>query len=178
MRNLRAFNLAPLLAKQGWRILENPDSMVANVLKHKYFPRSDLLSAPKLKNASFVWKNISSALFILRRGATFDFLSNKFVWSLSADGVFSTKSAYSLVEELNLGSNIHIEQSTRIHLVDFWKNLWKVGVPKKIKIFIWKAFHNGLHVGWELQRRLGVHDSRCKICGCKMETSIHLFKDC
>ena len=43
-RNLRAFNLA-MLAKQAWRILNNPSSLVARVLKAKYFPTGNLLNA-------------------------------------------------------------------------------------------------------------------------------------
>ena len=42
--NLQAFNLA-MLAKQARRILSNPDSLVARVLKAKYFPTRDFLNA-------------------------------------------------------------------------------------------------------------------------------------
>ena len=37
-RDLKAFNLA-LLAKQGWRILENPRSLVHRVYKEKYLAK-------------------------------------------------------------------------------------------------------------------------------------------
>ena len=43
-RNLQAFNLA-MLAKQAWRILTNPTSLIARVFKTRYFPYADILSA-------------------------------------------------------------------------------------------------------------------------------------
>ena len=43
-RNLQGFNLA-MLAKQAWRILTNPTSLIARVFKTCYFPSADILSA-------------------------------------------------------------------------------------------------------------------------------------
>ena len=43
-RDLKAYNLA-LLAKQGWRLQNNPHSLVYRVLKARYFPNIDFLHA-------------------------------------------------------------------------------------------------------------------------------------
>jgi hypothetical protein len=40
---LECFNMA-LLVKQGWRLLQNPDSIVAKVLKEKYYSGKSFLS--------------------------------------------------------------------------------------------------------------------------------------
>jgi hypothetical protein len=33
------------LAKQGWRFLQHPESLVAQVFRVKYFPRKDFLES-------------------------------------------------------------------------------------------------------------------------------------
>lgn len=43
-RDLSSFNQA-LVAKQGWRILHNPDSFMAKVLKAKYSKHTDFMEA-------------------------------------------------------------------------------------------------------------------------------------
>ena len=51
-RDLHAFNLA-MLAKQGWRMLEEPSSLMARVYKAKYFPKSDVRGASIGSNPSY-----------------------------------------------------------------------------------------------------------------------------
>lgn len=51
-----AFHQA-FLAKQGWRILQNPSSLVCHVLKAKYFPDSSFFDAKVGHNASYIWCN-------------------------------------------------------------------------------------------------------------------------
>jgi hypothetical protein len=51
-RDLVLFNKA-MLAKQGWRIIQNPSSLMAEVFKAKYFPHGDFLSASLGNRPSF-----------------------------------------------------------------------------------------------------------------------------
>ena len=66
-RNLQAFNLA-MLAKQAWRILTNPTSLIARVLKACYFPSGDILSATLGSNSSYSWRSIFNSLEVIRKG--------------------------------------------------------------------------------------------------------------
>ena len=64
-RDLRAFNLA-MLAKQGWRLLRDNNSLVYHCLEARYFPRYHLFDAKESPNCSFTWKSIVVALPILK----------------------------------------------------------------------------------------------------------------
>ena len=66
-KDLKAFNLA-LLAKQGWRITQDSDSLANRVLKAKYFPNSNFLEAQLGKNSSYRWRSLVAARGVLNRG--------------------------------------------------------------------------------------------------------------
>ena len=58
-RDLKAFNLA-LLAKQGWHLQMNNNSLVHRVLKARYFPNTDFLHAKLGIKPLFAWRSILS----------------------------------------------------------------------------------------------------------------------
>lgn len=58
--NLTKFNVA-LLVNQGWRLIENSDSLLARVLKEKYFPHCDFFNSILKTNASYTWRSLWSA---------------------------------------------------------------------------------------------------------------------
>ena len=65
-RDLHAFNLA-MLAKQVWRLLSNPDTLCARVLRAKYYPDGNLLKAGPKKGSSFMWQSIVVGLQTFKR---------------------------------------------------------------------------------------------------------------
>lgn len=65
--DVHAFNIA-MLAKQGWRLLQNPDSLCARVLKAKYFRQGDLLSAKPHEGISYTWRSILKGVKLLKKG--------------------------------------------------------------------------------------------------------------
>jgi hypothetical protein len=66
-RDLVIFNQA-LLAKQGWRLIQNPSSLVAKIFQSKYYPSSSFLEAPLGSRVSFVWRSLFHAKGLLLRG--------------------------------------------------------------------------------------------------------------
>ncbi|XP_071933729.1 uncharacterized protein [Coffea arabica] len=66
-RDLEHFNSA-LLAKQLWRILMQPDSLVSGVLAAKYKVSQTGWEGEAPKNASWVWRSIASSSSVLQKG--------------------------------------------------------------------------------------------------------------
>ncbi|XP_042972810.1 uncharacterized protein LOC122304618 [Carya illinoinensis] len=67
-RDLESFNLA-LLAKQGWRIIQQTNSLAAQVLKLKYFPSVEFLQAKVRNRPSFIWRSFCAAKGLIEKGS-------------------------------------------------------------------------------------------------------------
>ena len=52
-RDIRSYNLA-MLAKQGWRLLQEKNSLLYSCFKAKYFSRCEFLKAKDCQNSSYV----------------------------------------------------------------------------------------------------------------------------
>jgi hypothetical protein len=66
-RDIELFNLA-LLARQAWRIVQDPNSLSARILKAVYFPDSDFLVAEAGSSPSQVWRSILEEKEVLLKG--------------------------------------------------------------------------------------------------------------
>ncbi|KAL4281084.1 hypothetical protein GQ457_03G012790 [Hibiscus cannabinus] len=52
-RDIGKFNIV-LLAKQGWRLISKSDSLVAQLLKAKYYPTTDFMQSRLCANLSYI----------------------------------------------------------------------------------------------------------------------------
>jgi hypothetical protein len=66
-RDLVIFNKA-LLAKQLWRIFQNSDSLVARILKAKYYPHGSIMDAIMGRRLFYAWRSIISAKSVIDHG--------------------------------------------------------------------------------------------------------------
>lgn len=66
-RDTELFNLA-MLAKQGWRILQDPNSLSRRLLKAKYFPLVNLLDSELGTQPSQIWRAVHAGLEVLTLG--------------------------------------------------------------------------------------------------------------
>ena len=66
-RDMELLNLA-LLARQAWRILHEPLTLSARILKATYFPASTILEAELGSRPSQVWRAILEGRDVLKQG--------------------------------------------------------------------------------------------------------------
>ena len=98
-QNLRAFN-QDMLAKQVWRILSNPTSLVTRVLKWKCFPTGDVLNAKLGSLPSYSWRSIHSSLEVIKNGSRWRVGNGKLIhiWD---DRWLPTPSTYKVISPPN-----------------------------------------------------------------------------
>lgn len=98
------------------------------------------------------------------------------IWPRCRDGLYSVKTGYQLLCELDtqnraLGSDM---TSGRV----FWRRLWKVRVPNKIKKNLWRACSKALPTRCNLLRRKMLEDPTCPHCSIGNESTMHALWEC
>jgi hypothetical protein len=66
-RDFESFNLA-MLAKQVWRLISDPSSLCARVLRAKYYPDGNILRAGLKTGCFFTWQSIVAGITTFKRG--------------------------------------------------------------------------------------------------------------
>ncbi|KAA3466902.1 reverse transcriptase [Gossypium australe] len=237
------FNI-PLLVKQGLRLLNFPDSLVAQVFKAKYFPENNFLDSCLGNSCSYVWRSIWATKDTLKKGLIWkvgtgmnisitedawipnyvnvrlmsrfnnlqgdkvadlinsnerewnrELIVNTFpedvadlilqiplllerhedflAWNGESSGEFSVRSSYKLLQGLD-PTAYALQNIYR----DFYIKLWRIEMPTKIKIFIWKISWNYLTNRVNMIIRRLATSSLCPRCGGGDETMNHLFREC
>lgn len=67
--------------------------------------------------------------------------------------------------------------SDRTKMKEFWKFLWQLDCPNKVKQFLWKACKNILPTNHQLASRKVIVEDSCGFCG-MCETSSHILWGC
>ena len=123
-RDLRSFNLA-LLAKQGWRLQQQSNSLFYQVFKSKYFPDTSFVQAQQGRNPSYVWQSILAAQPIFKHGMRWQVGNgeNIYIWK---DKWIPNPSTYQIISPRTLLP----EDATVNVLIDAdhgtWRSLYRV----------------------------------------------------
>lgn len=67
--SIQEFNIT-MLGKQSWRLMTSPNTLLAQVLKGKYYPDCDLLEAKIGRNPSYTWRSLCASFVMLKNGCS------------------------------------------------------------------------------------------------------------
>ncbi|KAH9741755.1 putative reverse transcriptase/RNA-dependent DNA polymerase [Citrus sinensis] len=209
-KDMSCFNQA-LVAKQSWRIIQDPESLMARVLKARYFKNDDFFNAKIVYRSNWLLRpttfrpisprtlaaDTKVAELISPKGEwKRDWIQQHFIkedaeiisriplprhtamdelcWHYDKLGKYSVKSGYQLALKEKFpsapsSSNLEPRQ---------WNAIWKLDLPEKIKIFMWRAVKNLLPTAENLWKRKVVPDPICQRCKRGVETSVHAMVKC
>ena len=102
---------------------------------------------------------------------------DKQVWAPTNNGRFSVRSAYRVAVELaSEGSAGVASDDSRMRR--FWKQIWQLNIPHKVRHFAWRACRDTLPTKENLIRRKVLTEGCCELCNLGLESSSHLFWEC
>ncbi|KAL5556882.1 hypothetical protein UlMin_039118 [Ulmus minor] len=141
-----------------------------------WLPRDGIfrISSPRVlgefaKVSSLITASGSWDSSIIRERSTPDTL----LWHYDKSGHYTVRSGYWLA---NKGRSV--PSSSTVSLNSWWKRLWRLRVPAKIRIFIWKAFYNWIPSSVNLANHGVPSQKRCLICNEANYTTLHALWGC
>ncbi|CAL1395909.1 unnamed protein product [Linum trigynum] len=240
IRSTREVNIS-MLAKSGWRLLQEKDSLWVQMVRAKYGgDRQQLDLLKPTQGSSFTWASFTKAANLLRQGCAWNvhsgrqtkfwsdpwilqgplyeaaagpvteedrqlmvasfvdeegnWLTEKFedllppeiiqkimvqavdplsmetdklFWKPTADGRFSTKSAYVLQQG---APGTEGQQG--------WKTIWHLPVPERVRCFMWLVMQGKVTTNEMRVRRHLSEDGSCYRCVSQEENLAHIFRNC
>jgi hypothetical protein len=96
---------------------------------------------------------------------------DRLIWAYSTMGSFSVQSAYHLEVQRRgksqcSGSSIPDDHTS-------WASIWKLQVPRAVRLYLWRACNNILPTKDKLLRCKIVDEPNCPMCGASTESSRH-----
>ncbi|CAM8931867.1 unnamed protein product [Rhodiola kirilowii] len=132
-KNLKLLN-ATFLAKQAWRINQEPTKLVSQVMKARYFPNGDIFNASPGHRSSYCWRSILKGVELLKCGCDFG-SAGDISWKHSGTGQYDVRSGYDVAQHAQMSKLGDEGQcSNSKPLITFWNTFWKLPLPRKIKI--------------------------------------------
>jgi hypothetical protein len=238
-RDTELFNLA-LLARQAWRILQDPNTLSARIIKAVYYPQGDFLEAELGFHPSQIWRALVEGKEVLSRGlirrigngettriwnqnwipreemmrplaclaaepptmvselidvssASWDVekiqkffvrvdanlilglpictrnIEDFWSWNFEKKGIFTVRSAYRMLVETKQRREAWLDgrasSSDTTAESKSWTTMWKVKVPSKIRVFLWRLAKQSLPTSDLLHHRNMSTTSTCVLCG-------------
>lgn len=99
------------------------------------------------------------------------------VWLHNRKGVYSVKPGYHVAKKV-MQKEDWAECLRGSGDLQVWKNLWKLRVPNKIKVFGWSACHEIFPTRVNLARRRVISYHVCHCCKSIPESTVHAIWEC
>ncbi|XP_074321457.1 uncharacterized protein LOC141657967 [Silene latifolia] len=203
-RDFRQFNLA-LLGKQAWRLLTDPTSLWARLMKAKYYPHDDFMTAGIGYNPSYTWRGIVEAKGVMERGlrrrigdgtetrvwgqAWLPLTHTGRIISPCPQGLESMCVAELMMpnaaewDEDKLNQTLLPIDIQRVRDIRISPNkppdIWYWGGEKDGLYSVRSAYKTeALATRANIAARVGGEFSFCPFCLSNLESSLHLFRDC
>uniref|UniRef100_A0A803PK91 Reverse transcriptase zinc-binding domain-containing protein n=1 Tax=Cannabis sativa TaxID=3483 RepID=A0A803PK91_CANSA len=98
------------------------------------------------------------------------------IWGFHQSGIITINSAYHLA---SAAANVTSPSSSDPNPFKiWWKTLWTLPIPPKIKHFTWKAFNHNLPCALNLFHKKVLNEPFCHFCGGDPESVTHVLIDC
>ena len=100
--------------------------------------------------------------------------SDKLIWAASSNGLFSVRSTYSLAINLNRPETMGTS-SDNSQVRQFWRRIWSLLVPHKLRHFVWRVCKEILPTKANLIKRKVLQHDIYDECSAKVETIGHVL---
>ncbi|KAL0009734.1 hypothetical protein SO802_004842 [Lithocarpus litseifolius] len=153
-----------------------PCSSSHGVISPRLFLHNDTRVGELIDTEVMCWKSsVVDSIFLPHKAEAIKgiplsvrFPPDKLVWAETADGKFIVKSAYYLAVRISF-SDTRGSVSDCSLMRRFWRSLWRLLIPHKVKHFAWRACREALPTKVNLKRRKVVTDDSCEWCKVKPE---------
>ena len=106
--------------------------------------------------------NSSDREIIMNIPLSYRRLIDQWYWIKDGSGLYTVKSCYRIHQQQAAGNESQ-----------FWSNMWKLGIPSKVKNFMWRVLRGVLPTADNLRQRRVPIDSLCLVCVQEQETTLY-----
>ena len=99
-------------------------------------------------------------------------------WHPNRNGLFTVKSAYHCQWAHKFASRNYTAVAGGSGLQPVWKKLWKLSMPSKVKIFVWRALHGCIPCFAILANKHITDIVNCPVCKTEAEDIRHILFSC
>uniref|UniRef100_A0A803QR46 Uncharacterized protein n=1 Tax=Cannabis sativa TaxID=3483 RepID=A0A803QR46_CANSA len=115
--------------------------------------------------------NVRDSTLILSIPLSFSAIDDHWAWIGEKTGYFSVKSAYKLLQTQK--SNRPGDNNS-----SFWRKLWHLKIPPKVKNFMWRAVSDVLPTCLQLSSKGVSVSPMCPVCHHTAESATHILLSC